>query len=132
MARGVSIERIWIFSAPPSRDEVELLSEHRRDGVRVFVVRADEGRLDSRLLVNLTLMDEGFLQQDLPNKEGKAVEYLYSENAADLDRARNTLAQLKSRAIVFDGSPSLTALFPEMDVADRGVASALRDDDELG
>lgn len=132
ITRGVAIERIWLLSAPPSQIELELMAEHAKAGVQVFVVRTDGGRLDKALLVNLTLMDGSFLQQDVPNKEGHAVEYLYSENTADIDRAVNVVAQLKSKATAYTGPEALSPLFPESEIFGEESVSSLRPGNELG
>jgi hypothetical protein len=109
--RGVRIERIWILSAAPSQELRDMFEEHYKRKIDVFVVRADRRDLDRRLLINFTLMDDEFLQMDVPNKEGQAVEYLYSENRVDVDRALNTFAQLKSKATKYAGPESLQGVF---------------------
>lgn len=108
----VTIERIWIVNSAPSGETLDQLDAHREAGIKVFVVRSDRGDIDRRLLVNLTIMDGEFLHQDLPNKEGQTVEYLYSENASDLERARNIFAQLKSRATEYSGRDSIASAEP--------------------
>jgi hypothetical protein len=109
--RKVRIERIWILSTPPTPALCDMLEEHYKLKVDVFVVSADRKDLDRRLLINFTLMDDAFLQMDVPNKEGQAVEYLYSENRVDVERALNTFAQLKSKATKYTGPQSLAPLF---------------------
>jgi hypothetical protein len=109
--RGVRIERIWILSTTPTKELLDMLDEHYNRKIDVFVVRADRRDLDRRLLVNFTLMDDDFLQMDVPNKEGQAVEYLYSENRVDIERALNTFAQLKSKATRYIGPESLQGIF---------------------
>jgi hypothetical protein len=111
IAKGVRVERLWILAKQPSDDLLDLIDEHAQLGIEVFVVRSDQVGLDRRLLVNLTIMDTAFLQQDLPNKEGQAVEYLYSENAVDLERARSTFARLKTMATRYTDRDSLNAMF---------------------
>jgi hypothetical protein len=108
---GVEVERVWFLKEPLKRDVLDLLEEHRKLGIRLFVLRVDQGDIDRRLLDNFTLMDGAFLQQNVNNREGKAVEYLYSENHADLERAKNLFAQLKSRATEYRGVESLRFLF---------------------
>jgi hypothetical protein len=88
-----------------------MLKAHHEAKIGVFVVRADRRDLDRRLLMNFTMMDDNFLQMDVPNKEGHAVEYLYSENRVDVERALNAFAQLKSKATKYTGSDSLSQLF---------------------
>jgi hypothetical protein len=109
--RDVRIERVWILGVKPDPTTGELIQEHHEAGIHVYVLRADRPGLDRRLLVNLTLMDDVFLQEDLPNKVGQAVEYLYSENIADLERAKSRFAQLKSAASEYKDPESLAALF---------------------
>jgi hypothetical protein len=109
--RGVRIERVWILATPPTPELLDMLEEHYKLRVEVFVVRADRRDLDRRLLMNFTLLDDDFLQMDVPNKEGQAVEYLYSENKVDIDRALNTFAQLKSKATRYVGPGSLDSVF---------------------
>jgi hypothetical protein len=109
--RSVRIERIWILSASPTQELRDMLEEHYKLKVDVFVVRTDRKDLDRRLLINFTMMDDIFLQMDVPNKEGQAVEYLYSENKVDVERALNTFAQLKSKATKYTGPDSLDQLF---------------------
>jgi hypothetical protein len=109
--RGVRVERVWILGEKPDPTTGELIQEHHDVGIHVYVLRADRRGLDRKLLVNLTLMDDEFLQEDLPNKIGQAVEYLYSENIADLERAKSRFAQLKSAASEYKGPESLAALF---------------------
>jgi hypothetical protein len=109
--RGVRIERVWILSRPPAQELWDMFEEHYKLRVDVFVVRADRKDLDRRLLINFTLMDDDFLQMDVPNKEGQAVEYLYSENRVDVERALNTFAQLKSKATKYTGPDSLQGVF---------------------
>jgi hypothetical protein len=109
--KKVRIERIWLLGAPPSQELLALLEEHRQLGVDVFIVRSHRKDMDGRLLVNLTLMDDTFLQMDIPNKEGQAVEYLYSENSVDIERALQTFAQLRSKAARYSGPESLKLIF---------------------
>jgi hypothetical protein len=109
--KGVRIERVWILSAQPSAELLYMLEEHHKLKIDVFVVRSDRRDLDRRLLMNFTLLDEGFLQMDVTNKEGQAVEYLYSENKVDIDRALNSFAQLKSKATRYAGPGSVDSLF---------------------
>lgn len=111
IGRNVRIERIWILSASPTQELRDMLEVHHQLKIGVFVVRADRKDLDRRLLVNFTMMDDNFLQMDVPNKEGQAVEYLYSENQVDVERALNTFAQLKSKATKYTGPDSLDLLF---------------------
>jgi hypothetical protein len=108
---GVRIERVWILSTQPSAELLDMLEEHYKLKIDVFVVRSDRRDLDRRLLMNFTLLDEGFLQMDVTNKEGQAVEYLYSENKVDIDRALNTFAQLKSKATRYSGPGSVDSVF---------------------
>jgi hypothetical protein len=110
--RNVRVERIWFLTAKPSKEILDLMKQHDDAGVHVFGLRADRRDLDRRLLVNLTITDSSFLQQDVPNKEGQAVEYLYSENRADIIRAESTFAQLRSKATKYDGPGAFKALFP--------------------
>lgn len=119
--RGVQVERIWLLSAPPSQDSIRLFDEHLAAGVAVFVVRIDRTDVDGRLVVNLTMMDESLVQMDVPNKEGRAVEYLYSENPVDIERAKATLAQLKSRANRYVGPESIETMHSEA----RGVSAPI-------
>jgi hypothetical protein len=109
--RDVRIERIWILSTFPAQELCDLIEEHHKRKIDVFIVRADRRDLDRRLLINFTLMDDAFLQLDVPNKEGQAVEYLYSENRVDVERALSTFAQLKSKATKYSGHQSLALLF---------------------
>lgn len=104
------VERVWILSEAPSPTVRDLLAEHKAAGVRLFIVRAD--RLDRRLLVNLTLVDGSFLQEDLPNREGLSMEYLYSENPTDLARAQSVFANLKSRSVSYENEASIQKLYP--------------------
>jgi hypothetical protein len=115
IGRDVRIERIWILSAYPSPELCDLLDEHHKLQIDVFIVRADRKDLDRRLLINFTLMDNDFLQLDVPNKEGQAVEYLYSENRVDVERALSTFAQLKSKATKYTGPETLALLFGRPD-----------------
>jgi hypothetical protein len=105
------VERVWILYEPPNDDTRQVLREQHAGGVTVFIVRADECELDRRLLVNITMVDGVFLHEDLPNKKGVAVEYLYSENAADLVRAGRTFAQLRTSAKRYTGERSLDLMF---------------------
>jgi hypothetical protein len=107
----VSIERVWILYRPPAEDTRRVLREQHDIGVTVFIVRAEDPGLDRKLLVNMTMVDGLFLHEDLPNKQGKAVEYLYSENAADLVRAGNTFTQLKTSAMRYEDDHSIDRLF---------------------
>jgi hypothetical protein len=109
--REVSVERVWILYGPPNGDTRRVLREQHAIGVTAFIVRAEEPGLDRKLLVNMTMVDGLFLHEDLPNKQGKAVEYLYSENAADLVRAGNTFTQLKTSATRYKDDGSLDLLF---------------------
>jgi hypothetical protein len=109
--RGVRVERVWILNELPSDDTRDVLRKHHAAKVEVFIVRADHKGLDRSLLVNMTMMDGVFLHEDLPNKLGQAVEYLYSENAADLERARRRFAQLKARVKRYEDDKSLDSLF---------------------
>jgi hypothetical protein len=109
--RGVRIERIWILAGPPSQDLIKIFDHHHTLGVEVFVVNADRKDLDRRLLMNFTLKDDDFLQMDVPNKEGQSVEYLYSENPVDIERALNVFAQLKSKAARYADPDSLFGVF---------------------
>lgn len=110
IGKNVRVERLWILSAAPTKELLDMLDEHHRAGVVVFAVRTDRKDIDRRLLVNFTIMDESFLQLDVPNKEGQAVEYLYSENPVDIERQLNMFAQLKSKASRYTGPGSLKAL----------------------
>lgn len=110
--RGVRVERVWFVRAPLSAETAELLDRHSDVGVGVLVIRTDHTPLDRRLLVNMTIVDERFLQENVNNRDGRAVEYLYSEAPADLERARRTFAQLRSQATVYDRPESLRSLFP--------------------
>lgn len=107
----VSVERVWILYGPPDEDTRRVLREHDAINVTAFIVRADAPDLNGKLLVNMTMVDGLFLHEDLPNKQGKAVEYLYSENPADLVRAGNTFTQLKTSAMRYEGDRSLDLLF---------------------
>lgn len=107
----VEIERVWILTESPNDATREVLMKHWELGVKVFVLRADRRALDRRLLVNMTMMDGVFLHEDLPNKQGQAVEYLFSENVADLGRAKSRFAQLKSHSVEYTGENSLSAQF---------------------
>jgi hypothetical protein len=107
----VEIERVWILSKAPDKETREVLKRHRALGVKIFLLRADRRDLDRRLLVNMTMMDEAFLHEDLPNKLGQAVEYLFSENVADLERATSRFAQLKSHSVAYTDESSLDSLF---------------------
>lgn len=109
--RGVRIERLWILSKPPDVDTREIIKKHHEVGVTVFVLRADNKDLDRRLLVNMTMMDGAFLHEDLPNKQGQAVEYLFSENSADIKRAMSRFAQLKTLACEYKDEQTLDVLF---------------------
>jgi hypothetical protein len=108
---GVEVERLWLFDHRPDGNVAKLLEDHRVAKIRNYVVWLNQPGLDHRLLVNLTLMDRSFLQQDVPNRRGDAVEYLYSENGADIERAENALAQLMSRASEYVGPDSLDDIF---------------------
>jgi hypothetical protein len=107
----VEIERVWILAKPPDHATREVLRKHREIGVKVFLLRGDRKDLDRRLLMNMTMMDGVFLHEDLPNKQGQAVEYLFSENAADLERAKSRFAQLKSHSVLYTEEGSLESLF---------------------
>lgn len=109
--RKITVERVWILYAAPDDDTRRIIAEQHTCGVTVFIVRANDCNLDHKLLVNMTMVDDSFLHEDLPNKRGVAVEYLYSENAADLVRAGKTFAQLKTSAKRYDGDQSLDTLF---------------------
>lgn len=111
IAKGIRVERVWILAKKPSTKLQALIKSHYAAGVHVYLLRADRKNLDRRLLVNLTMMDESFMQEDLPNKMGQAVEYLYSENSADLERARSRFAQLKSVALEYQGEDSMELMF---------------------
>jgi hypothetical protein len=113
ISRGVRIDRIWILDAPPSTALRRLLSEHHDMGINVFMIRADRRDMDQRLLVNMTIRDNDFLQQDILNRSGRSVEYLYSENPTDLERAGNVFAQLRSKATKYMSPESISELFPE-------------------
>jgi hypothetical protein len=108
IARGVTIERVWILSARPSDETQRVLEEHHSALVKVFVVRLDA--LEGTLLINMTMMDEEFLHEDVTNKLGNAEEYLFSENSADLSRAKSRFSQLKAKAIEYDGKRSIDDL----------------------
>ena len=109
--RNVRVERIWILGASPDSATRELIQQHHDLGISVFVLRADRKGLDRRLLVNMTMTDGRFLQEDVPNKLGQAVEYLYSENVADLERAKSRFARLKSAAIEYTDQTSLENIY---------------------
>lgn len=111
--RDVQVERVWVLSRKPDERIRNVIHSHHEIGVRVYVLRADRDNLDRALLVNMTVMDEAFLQEDLPNKMGQAVEYLYSENASDLERARSRFARLKSAANEYTSVESIDALYRE-------------------
>lgn len=108
---GVEVERLWLLDRRPDGNVAKLLEDHRVANVRNYVVWLGQPGLDRRLLVNLTLMDRSFLQQDVPNKRGDAVEYLYSENGADIERAESAFAQLMSKAGEYTGPDSLGHIF---------------------
>ncbi len=108
---GVKVERLWLLDHRPDGDVAKLLEDHRAAKVKNYIVSLDQSGLDRRLLVNMTLMDRSFLQQDLPNKHGDAVEYLYSENGADIERAENAFAQLMSKAGEYTGPDALDHIF---------------------
>jgi hypothetical protein len=108
--RNVQVERVWLLSENPDQETRDLLRRHHAIGVKVFLLGANGRDLDHSLLVNMTLMDGLFLHEDLPNKLGQAVEYLYSENAADLERARSCFAQLKARSHVYKGDSTFDSL----------------------
>ncbi|HSS34434.1 MAG TPA: hypothetical protein VLL27_14255 [Solirubrobacterales bacterium] len=110
MRKGASVERVWLLGDKPNDATKKLIDEHHSAGVQVFVMRSDRAGLDKTLLVNMTMMDEVFLQEDLPNKLGQAVEYLYSENRSDLERARSRFARLKSIAAEYTGREVLDEL----------------------
>jgi hypothetical protein len=107
----VEIERVWILAKPPDRKTREVLDKHRDIGVKIFLLRSDRRDFDRSLLVNMTMMDGAFLHEDLPNKQGQAVEYLFSENVVDLERAESRFAQLKSHSVAYTDEGSLDALF---------------------
>lgn len=108
---NIEIERVWILSKRPDPQTREVLKKHRDLGVKIFLIRADRKEFDRRLLVNMTMMDGTFLHEDLPNKQGQAVEYLFSENVADLERAKSRFAQLKSLSVAYTDEESLDSLF---------------------
>ncbi len=109
--RKLTIERVWIFYRPLTEDTREALRRQHAAHIKVFMLHASNCDLDRRYLVNMTIMDGAFLHEDLPNKQGNAVEYLYSENAADLVRCGNTFAKLKRSAKRYDGDSSLNEFF---------------------
>jgi len=108
---NVRIDRFWILNDTPDDKTRAVIEEHDRIGVNVFLVRAKDEKLDHRLLVNMTMMDGAFLHEDLPNKKGEAVEYLFSENPADLKRASSRFAQLRAHATEYKDASSIDCLF---------------------
>lgn len=107
----VTIERVWLLTAQPDADTCKVMEQHREIGVNVYVLRADRIELDRRLLVNMTIMDGIFLHEDIPNRQGDAVEYLYSENSVDIERAKSRFAQLKSYSVEYTDQKALEAMF---------------------
>lgn len=107
----VVVERVWILTKRPDEATRDVLKKHRDIGVKVFVLRADGDDLDRGLLVNMTMMDEGWLHEDLPNKQGQTIEYLFSENVVDIERARRRFSQLKSHSVAYTDEEVLDSLF---------------------
>jgi hypothetical protein len=109
--RNVVIERVWILAKQPDQATTEVIEMHHGIGVKIYLLQAGQKHLDRKLLVNMTMMDRSFLHEDLPNKHGQAVEYLFSENPADLERAQTRFAQLKSHSLEYKDRSSLESLF---------------------
>lgn len=118
--RGVTVERVWVLGREPDEATRKVIDGHHRAQISVYVVRADH--VDGPSLVNMTMMDQSFLHEDIPNKQGQAGEYLFSENSTDLERARRRFTRLKARAIQYEGSDSLDELFPRVSSSDVPTA----------
>jgi hypothetical protein len=114
---GVTIERVWLLSRPPDAPTCAVIQEHAAAGIEVFVLDVRHIDLDRRLLVNTTLMDSSFVHEDVTNKQGRPVEYLFSENEVDLQRAIERFTRLKALAIRYSGPDDLRRLFARSGVA---------------
>lgn len=109
IAKGVSVQRFWLLTAAPDTATRQIIEEHAKARVMVYLVRTD--RVEGQHVVNMTMMDEKFLHEDVANKRGDAVEYLYTANEADLRRAVARFAELRAHAVRYDGPASLDVLF---------------------
>ena len=109
----VRIERLWLLAEPPDAQTTAIMAGHDAAGVYVYMVRTDQ--VEPQWLVNMTMADEVFLHEDIPNKTGYAIDYLYSENEVDLQRAIKRFGELKVHAVRYVGSQSIDHLWPKLD-----------------
>jgi hypothetical protein len=109
VARGIDVERVWLLSGAPDEATRNLINDHFRENIDVYLVRTD--RVPAELLVNMTMMDEIFLYEDIPNKRGVAVEVLYTENEIDCMRAVARFAELKAYATRYESPATFDGLF---------------------
>jgi hypothetical protein len=109
VARGIDVDRVWLLSGAPDEATRRLIDDHFRANIGVYLVRTD--RVPAELVVNMTMMDDAFLYEDIPNKLGEAVEVLYTENEVDCLRAAARFSELKAYATIYESSATIDGLF---------------------
>lgn len=107
--RHVTVERVFLLETSPTDDTLTALDRNRDHGVNLWVARSD--RVDPDLRINITLFDETLMHQDIVNRGGRTVQYMYSENESDLDRAGSLFLRLRSRAVPYLDHSSAEKLF---------------------
>jgi hypothetical protein len=93
----------------PTPETLEAMDDNVGHGVHVLVARSD--RVDPELRVNITMFDNTLVHEDIVNRDGLTVSYMYSENETDLERCASVFSRLCSRATPYSSRASAEGLF---------------------
>jgi hypothetical protein len=107
--REVSVQRVFLLSCPPTPETLKAMDDNVSHDVKVLIARADQ--VDPELRINITMFDDKLVHEDIVNRDGLTVSYMYTENEIDLNRCASLFSRLCSRANPYSGPASANALF---------------------
>lgn len=97
--RGVLVSRVFLLAVEDDAGLLAVMRANADAGVLVSSARID--RIPASLRINTTIFDDTLAHEDVTNKAGQTISYLYSSNENDMARLVSSFRRLQSLCTPF-------------------------------